>query len=122
MKSWFNVEPAILYQTLSYNGSNNKYRVVLNCSEVIKDSKTYLSILIAFNRELNTDPACVDIARVFYGSTPKNLISVSDSIIKTEILKEFGRPYYKKENRRLPKSKTQVSNNLQWINDRAISF
>ena len=93
IKQKFGVEPTLLYYSFSSNSENNKYRIVITSDSLITDAFDVLGILRGLCQMLKADSQCIDLARMFYGTTPNNIIHISNNIVNTSVLIEFGQEY-----------------------------
>ena len=87
------VDPIITYNTFSSNNDNNKYRIIIAADEVVTEPKLALAVLRGLVDKLRADSACLDLARIFYGTTPNKLIQSSNSTISVDKLRAFADDY-----------------------------
>lgn len=84
------LEPNIIHTSFSSTPEHPKHRVIFVCKEIITDfSKTKL-YSIGLAEKFQSDKACVDAARLYFGSTPGSILfTQEDSFTPVQTLEKL---------------------------------
>jgi hypothetical protein len=81
------IKPSIIYESFSSSEAQRKYRAIYITCDVITDPALALGFLRYLVKHFKADPACVDLARIFYGTQNKQTLCIDEQASIADISK-----------------------------------
>lgn len=82
----------ILHHSFSSTAEHPKLRGIIFLDQVIEDVETAKILATGLTYALDGDKACIDVARMYYGSTPESIIHLdNDSVTTVELLRSIAK-------------------------------